>query len=204
MTAAVGSGGVATATCTTLPVGSGLSITAYYLGDSNYNGSLSAADTSLTVNQAGTSVVLGAAPTPTNYGTAVTMTATVSVTSPGVGTPTGTITFKNGTTVLAIYALPSSGVYAYTFSGLPAGALTLSAVYSGDTNFATSTGTASVTINKLNLAITANNAGGPHGAIPALTGTMTGMLAGDGIVPTYTTTATSRQPGRQLYDHRGL
>ena len=194
LTAAVGSGGVATATCTTLPVGSGLSITAYYLGDSNYNGSLSAADTSLTVNQAGTSVALGAAPTPTNYGSAVTMTATVSVTSPGVGVPTGTITFKNGTTVLAIYALPSSGVYAYTFSGLPAGTLTLSAVYSGDTYFAASTGTASVTINKLNLTITANNAGGPHGAIPALTGTMTGMLAGDGIVPTYTTTATAASP----------
>ena len=195
LTAAIGSGGVATSSCSTIPVGTGHAITAYYLGDSNYNGSLSSSQ-SLTVGKASTSVTLGAAPSPVNYCVAVTLTASVAVTSPGAGTPSGTVIFKNGSTTLAIYGLPSSGTISYTVPAgvLPAGTLSLSAVYSGDSNFSTSTGTASLMVNKLTLTIAANNAGGPHGAIPTLSGTMTGLVAGDGIVPSYTTTATAASP----------
>ena len=72
---------------------------------------------------------------PSTYGQAVTLTATV--TSSG-GTPTGTVTFNNGTTILGTATL-SSGVAKLTKSTLPAGRDSITATYNGDTLFATST-----------------------------------------------------------------
>ena len=43
------------------------------------------------------------------YGQSVTFTATVAVTSPGAGPPTGTVTFKDGTTTLGTGTLSTSG-----------------------------------------------------------------------------------------------
>lgn len=68
----------------------------------------------------------------TNYGTAVQFTATVA--SVGSGTPTGTVTFLNGSTVLGTNLL-SGGVATFSTSNLPAGTNAVSACYSGDANF---------------------------------------------------------------------
>ncbi|HMF36072.1 MAG TPA: Ig-like domain repeat protein, partial [Isosphaeraceae bacterium] len=71
----------------------------------------------------------------------VTFTATVSVNSPGAGTPTGTVTFKDGATVLGTGTL-SGGVATFTRSTpLSAGAHHITAVYGGDTNDLDSTDT---------------------------------------------------------------
>jgi hypothetical protein len=68
----------------------------------------------------------------TNYGMNVTFTATVA--SVGAGTPTGTVTFKNGTKVLST-GLLSGGIATLTTNSLPAGTNSITAWYSGDVNF---------------------------------------------------------------------
>ena len=66
-------------------------VTASYGGDSTY--SPSSGTLTETVNQAATATALTASPNPAVYGQAVTLTATVSASSPGAGTPTGTVSF---------------------------------------------------------------------------------------------------------------
>jgi hypothetical protein len=98
---------------------------------------------------------LAASATTAYPGAVVTLTATVL--SPS-GTPTGTVTFYQGSTALTTTAisLPSngSGTIVYTLPALSIGASTYTAVYSGDTNFAGSTSTA-VTINVDDFSISA-------------------------------------------------
>jgi hypothetical protein len=61
------------------------------------------------------------------------VTFTASVVS-SVGTPTGTVSFLDGTTLLATGVL-SNGQAVYTTSGLAAGTHAITAIYSGDANF---------------------------------------------------------------------
>ena len=63
-----------------------------------------------------------------------------SVTS-AVGAPSGTITFFDGTTQLGLGTL-TAGIATYTTSSLAAGAHSITAVYSGDANFASLTSAA--------------------------------------------------------------
>jgi hypothetical protein len=72
---------------------------------------------------------------PSILGAAVTFTATV--TGPG-GTPTGSVTFYDGATSLGSNALVS-GTAALSTSALTVGSHSISALYSGDANYATST-----------------------------------------------------------------
>ena len=85
---------------------------------------------------------------PSVYGQAVTFTATVSANSPGSGTPTGSITFSQGSTTLGTASLSGGTASFTTSSPLAAGTDTIKASYSGDTNFKTSSGTVSQTVNK--------------------------------------------------------
>jgi hypothetical protein len=87
------------------------------------------------VNGYPTVASLASSVNPSNYGQDVTFTATV--TSP-YGAPTGTVTFKRGTTVLGTVALSGSTATLST-SALNAGTNYIKAFYNGDTNFATST-----------------------------------------------------------------
>jgi hypothetical protein len=73
-------------------------------------------------------------------------TVTVSVSSAATGTPTGTVTFLDGTTTLATVAL-TNGQASYTTSSFTAGVQTLNISYSGDADFAASTASASVTVS---------------------------------------------------------
>jgi hypothetical protein len=68
----------------------------------------------------------------------VTFTATVSAKSPGSGTPTGSVTFMDGSTSLGAGTL-SGGVATFSISTLTVGSHSLTGVYSGDPNFTTST-----------------------------------------------------------------
>jgi hypothetical protein len=121
------SGGSATFTTSALPAGTN-AVKAVYGGDANL-----AASTSNTVKQVvvkyPTTTALSSSLNPSNYGQAVTLTATVTSAGP---TPTGTVTFKNGSTSLGSATLVA-GVAKVTKSTLPAGTLSITATYNGDT-----------------------------------------------------------------------
>jgi hypothetical protein len=78
---------------------------------------------------------------PSDFGQSVSFTATVTS---GVGTPTGTVQFKdNGNNLGIPVALNGSGMAQVTTSTLTAGTHTITADYSGDANHTASTGTLS-------------------------------------------------------------
>ena len=62
--------------------------------------------------------------------------------SPGTGTPTGTVTFKDGSTTLGSPVALSGGTATISTSQLAVGSHSITAVYGGDTNFTTSTSSA--------------------------------------------------------------
>src|SRR5262249_58437238 len=105
------SGGTASFSTAALSV-SGHSITASYGGDGNFTTSTSAVLTQ-TVNQDGTSTSLASSANPSVFGQTVIFTATVTANAPGRGTPTGTMTFLDGTTVLGTSSL-SGGTASFT------------------------------------------------------------------------------------------
>jgi len=72
-------------------------------------------------------------------GQAVTFTATVKAKSPGAGTPTGTVTFKDGPSTLGTGTLNSSGQALFMTSTLAVGSHSITASYGGDANFTGST-----------------------------------------------------------------
>jgi large repetitive protein len=107
-----------------------------YAGDNNFNGSGPASLTQ-NVKQGTTATTLTAAPNPSTSGQLVTFTATVSVTS-GTGTPTGTVTFKDGGTTIGTSPLGLGRTATFSTPALTVGNHTITAVYSGDTNFTAS------------------------------------------------------------------
>ncbi len=103
-----------------------------------------------TVSQGKTTVTLISSTNPAGYGRSVTVIATVAPVAPAIGTPTGTVTFKDGSTVLGTGALNSSGKAAFsTTNRLSAATHSITAVYGGNTNFTASTSSAlSQVVNK--------------------------------------------------------
>ena len=99
------------------------------------NGVLPTPTMKITAPASGSSVTVG---------TAVTFTATVTSTSSPA--PTGTVTFSvNGTTIGSAVTL-SSGTASTTFTPSAAGTDTLKAVYSGDSNYATTSVSETITV----------------------------------------------------------
>ena len=91
---------------------------------------------SLTVNKASTTTTIAVTTTQTATGTTATIAATVK---PQIsGTPTGTVTYMSGTTVLGSAAVGTP----FTTGVLPAGSDPVSATYSGDSNFSASSSAA--------------------------------------------------------------
>ena len=123
------------------------SITAVYDGDDSFNPSSSSA-LSQTVTEDASSVTLSASTNSTVYGQTVVFTAEVSAVAPGSGTPTGTVTFKDGATALSTNAL-ISGQVSYTNTALAAAVHWITAVYNGDGNFSTNiSGVVTQTVNQ--------------------------------------------------------
>lgn len=131
------SGNVATCQATTINAGE-RQITADYLGDAGLFPSTSNAVTQ-TVHQASTSTTLHSSLNPSNFGQSVTFTANVAVQAPGGGTPTGTITFMDGTTQLGTPVNLDKGQAALPISTLGPGDHAITAVYGGSPNYITST-----------------------------------------------------------------
>jgi hypothetical protein len=143
--------GTASLTTTELPVGTD-SITAVYDGDSAFAGSTSAAVTQ-TVNKASSSTTVKSSLNPSTFGQSVTLTANVSGQFSGVAT--GTVTFSNGSSSLGS-ATVSSNTASLATTTLPVGTDSITAVYSGDSNF---TGSTSNTVSQV-----VNDSTGPQPA----------------------------------------
>jgi hypothetical protein len=126
-------GGAASLTTSALTSGSH-SITAVYGGDGNNTASTSAPLTQR-VNQSTTTTALTSSVNPSTPGQAVTFTATVTS---GGGSPSGTVTFKDGATAIGSASL-AGGVAALTISSLTSGSHSITAVYGGTASFLTST-----------------------------------------------------------------
>lgn len=133
---ALNGSGQATLSTAMLAVGSH-SITASYGGDANFNTSTSSALTQF-VKQARTTTVVTSSANPSVSGQSVAFTAMVAVVSPGAGTPSGSVTFKDGAAVLGTGTL-NAGSARFTTSSLSIGSHTITAAYSGDPNFVGST-----------------------------------------------------------------
>jgi uncharacterized repeat protein (TIGR01451 family) len=127
-------------------------ISAVYGGDTSNltsTGTLNQTVNSLTV----TTTTVTSSLNPSVISQAVTFTATVTGSS-----PTGTVQFKDGATNLGAPVTLTAGAASFTTSALTQGPHTISAVYSGDTNNATSNGQLTQTVNGVALSITSPNA----------------------------------------------
>ncbi len=85
------------------------------------------------------SVAVASSVNPSNSGQSVTFTATVSGSS---GTPTGTVTFLDGSTAICSSVVLSSGVATCTTASLASGSQSITASYSGDATYGAATSAA--------------------------------------------------------------
>jgi hypothetical protein len=128
-----GTGNTKTAALATAALAGGThSLTAVYSGDAYNAGSTTATAVTQTVNKRSSSVALASSANPANFGTSVTLTATVTGFS-----PSGTMTFKDGSTTLGTGSV-LNGAASFNTLGLAAGAHSVTAVYSGDASNLTS------------------------------------------------------------------
>lgn len=104
------------------------------------------------------SVTLVPSVSPVEYGSEETLTATVSPSSQYASVPTGTVEFESGSTVLDTADL-ESGVATYNSSSLTPNTYNLTAVYSGDSTYATASGAATLIV-KANPAVMTSPAPG--------------------------------------------
>jgi hypothetical protein len=122
--------GVATLQTASLAVGEH-HLKAVYAGDADT--ASSTAHVTDTVKKAITATTLAASPTNSTValGTPITLTATVSVASPGAATLTGIVTFRDGSKVLGTGTI-NAGIATLQTSQLAKGKHRLTAIYAGD------------------------------------------------------------------------
>jgi hypothetical protein len=130
--------------------------------------------------QASTASMILSSLNPANYGQSVTFTATVS--SSTAGSITGTVSFLDGSTTLGTATL-SSGHASFTTTALAAGTHSISADYSGDSNYLASNSPAfSETIAKDNTTTSLTASADPASFGQAVTFTAT-LTSSAGPVP---------------------
>jgi len=140
------SGSIATYTTSGMTVGTH-SITTEFSGDGNFANSTSTALSQI-VNKAVTEISIASSPNPSIYGQPITLTASVSAVTPVSGTPTGTVTFKDGANIIGTSTLVG-GIASHIASGTATGIHSITAEYSGDGSFANSVSTALIqTVNR--------------------------------------------------------
>jgi hypothetical protein len=128
-TYALNSAAVAAFATTALSVGQH-NLTAVYAGDANDAGSTSNA-VSLGVTQASPAIQIATSSNPSLAGSGVTLTATLKG---AAETPSGTVIWLSGATVLGSSTVNASGTSSYTANGLAVGQYLISGAYSGDVN----------------------------------------------------------------------
>jgi Ca2+-binding RTX toxin-like protein len=138
----------------------------------------------LTVVAASTTTALVSSPNPSVYGQPVTITAAVTPVAPGAGTPTGCVTFLDGSTPLAMVPL-TGGSASFTTTCLLHGTHVLTAVFAGSTNFSGST-SSGLTQTVKHVALE------PDPLTPSSNDLVVGGTPGDDVI------SITSQPGSQL------
>jgi autotransporter-associated beta strand protein len=128
---------------------SGLTLT----GSAAANYTLTQPTLNANITAASTSNALTSSLNPALPGSNITFTATISVVSPGGGTPTGNVIFQDGSTVLGTNALNGSAVAIFSTNALAHGSHTITAGYAGDGNFLGSTNSVSQVVNARPIAV---------------------------------------------------
>jgi hypothetical protein len=181
-TAALGTGtlsnGKATFSTSALAA-AGHAITAGYGGDGTFMVSTSPALTQ-TVNMDASKTAITLSANSAVYSQGVTFTATVTAASPGAGTPTGTVTFLDDTTVLGTANLSGDSA-TFTTTTLAVGSHSIAASYGGDNGFAASA------FSSKALAVKAD------GSTTTLTSSADPSTFGQSV--TFTATVTANSPG---------
>ncbi|GAA1145708.1 hypothetical protein GCM10009579_80780 [Streptomyces javensis] len=169
--------------------GSPYPVTATYNGDTNFTAS-TGTDAQI-VEQARTATAVSSAPGPSVVGQPVTVTATVMAVPPGVGTPTGTVTFDFGDSTPTVTAplAGSTATTGHTYTGATGSPYTITATYNGDTDFTASTGTGLQSVGQSSTATAVSSAPDPSavGEPVTVTATVTAVSPGAGT-PTGTVT----------------
>jgi N-acetylneuraminic acid mutarotase len=126
--------------------------------------------------QGASTTTLSSNANPSFFGQSITFTASVS----GTGTPTGSVTFKDGATTLCANVALSNGSATCTTGTLMAGTHSMSAAYGGDLlNFASS-GNLTQTVNKADTTTTLLSGTNPstYGQNVVLTANVSGQTTG--------------------------
>ncbi|MEP7296796.1 MAG: Ig-like domain repeat protein [Burkholderiales bacterium] len=173
------SGGVATAN-TSFQTAGIHSLTAVYEGDGTYTFATSSA-ASETVATASSATALTSSINPANVGQSTTFTATVTGAS-----PIGSVTFKDGTTILGTAPL-TAGVATFSASFSSGGAHSITAIYGGDANNLTSTSVAvSETVTATSAASTSTLVASPATAAVSDSVTLTATVSPSAATGTMT------------------
>jgi subtilase family serine protease len=160
-------------------------ITANYYA--NWNFAASSGTTTLTViPQPATTTVVTATPNSVTIGGMTTLTANVTSTAPG--TPTGTVNFPSGMAPLLSNGTATlANITVNAANGFAGGTYSIRAFYSGDANFASSSGSTTMTVVALPSTTTVTAT--PSSVSPGGTTTVTAAVSGSGgYTPTGTVT----------------
>ena len=203
------------------PVGSN-SVSASYSGDASFSASTSSTPLTFTITKGAPFAFLVARPSPVAVGGATTLDLEVgnqfsgppcldgscTFYFPASASPTGTVTFSFGNTVLGTVPLNAcSGSCAsatLNVTTLPLGRDTVTATYSGDTNYTSATATFAVVVeNAAALSAVVNPSSINQAEFTAITATVTG--ANGLLAPTGTVTfSVPLSPGGSLTDSEPL
>ena len=171
--------------------GSPYAVTADYSGDAGFTASTGTG--TQTVTPATTTTTVTTSPNPSIPGQPVTLTATIAPVPPGDGTPTGTVTFTfdDGTTPATATLTAGTATLTHTWTHTSATPYTITADYSGDTDFTPSTATATQTVGQVSSEMTLVSSPNPSvagqevtftarvSAVPPGVGTPTGTVTFD-------------------------
>jgi len=154
------------------------SLTAKYSGDVNLLTSTSAAVQQI-VNSAGTTTVVSSSLNPSSFGQSVTLGAAVSTSSGG--TPTGTVTWSDGSVALGTAAVAANGSAQLVVNTLSVGTHSVSAAYGGDSSFSASASgilTQSVTRASTTTAVSSSLNPAGFGQVVTLAATVQNSIGG--------------------------
>lgn len=162
--------------------GASQSVTATFLANALFAGSVSAPVTQVVVSPPTTTTVLASSDTTTESGDSVTFTATVTRAGAVSVGAVGTVTFKRGTNAMVAGVAVSGGVATFTTSALPVGSWAITATYDGVGVYQPSTS------NTVTQDVTL--AGGPAPTTAALSSDDASSMPGQPVTFTVTVTTT--------------
>ncbi|HKS81014.1 MAG TPA: FG-GAP-like repeat-containing protein [Candidatus Acidoferrales bacterium] len=180
------SSGTASFTTSTLKAGT-FTIKAAYAGDANFKASSGTVKQTVALYTSSVSTPTSSL-NPSIFGQAVSLSVTVTSAAPS--TPTGSVTFKNGTTSLGTITLDPSGAATLTKSNLPAGSLSITAAYNGNSQISKST--SPVLIQVVNqAAVSMTLAASPNPSTAGQSVKFTASFTSKGALPTGSVTFTA-------------